>query len=112
MKKGNKFSDGELMELYLKGLTNREIADALGVSQPAVYYRLQKLGLHNNCHELSADPEQVRILHSMGVTTIGIAHLLKVNVPVIEKHLKKMGLEDNYVRLKELVHPFKSESVK
>ena len=40
----NKFSDGELLELYRQGLTNKEIAVRLGVTQAAVDYRLEKLG--------------------------------------------------------------------
>lgn len=98
-----KLQDEAILELYLKGLTNREIADALNVTQPSIHYRLGKLGLKNNCQKnLDADPEQVRILHGVGLTAVGIAHLLKVNVTVIQMHLKKMGLEDNYERLKEV----------
>ncbi len=99
-----KFSDEELLELYYQGLTNREIADQLRVSQPAVYYRLQGLGLMNNCQRKEVvDVNQVKILHGMGVTSIGIALLLKVSAHNVQKHLKKLGLEDNYYKLKRLV---------
>jgi len=58
----NKFSDEELLELYGQGLTNREIAHELNVSQAAVHYRLEKLGLANNCRsDQDADPEQVKM---------------------------------------------------
>ena len=98
-----KLSDDEILELYQQGLTNREIADALQVTQGAIHYRLEKLGLVNNLYKtLEADPEQVRILYGVGLTVIGIAYLLKVNAAVIQLHLKEMGLEDNAVKLKEI----------
>jgi len=77
-----RLEDEDILELYLKGLTNR---------------------LTNNCQkDLAADPEQVRILHGMGLTSIGIAHLLKVNAAVVQMYLKDMGLEDNCVKLREI----------
>lgn len=100
-----KFTDDKLLELYRQGLTNIEIADRLGVTPPAVQYRLQKLGLLNNCHtEEIVNPEQVQILHYMGVTTVGIALVLKKNVVTISQQLKELGLKDNYYRLKEMVN--------
>lgn len=98
-----RLEDEDILELYLKGLTNREIADALGATQPAIHYRLVRLGLANNCRkDLTADPVQVRILHGMGLTSIGIAHLLKVNATIVQMHLNDMGLEDNCVKLREI----------
>ena len=32
-----RLEDEDILELYLKGLTNREIADALGATQPAIH---------------------------------------------------------------------------
>ena len=99
-----KFSDKELLELYRQGLTNKEIADRLGVTQASVHYRLQKLGFLNNYHaEKTIDPEQVEVLHKMGVTNVGIALLLQTSVLVISQHLEELGLKDNYYRLKEIV---------
>ena len=96
--------DVKLLELYSQGLTNREIADRLEVSQPAVHYRLQKLGLSNNCHaEKTINLDEVKLLHSMGLTTVGIALLLKTNVLVISQCMKELELTDNYCRLKEIV---------
>jgi DNA-binding NarL/FixJ family response regulator len=46
-----KLSDHELLELYQQGLINKEIADRMGVAQSSVHYRLEKLGLKNNCHQ-------------------------------------------------------------
>jgi DNA-binding NarL/FixJ family response regulator len=99
-----KFSDGKLLELYRQGLTNKEIADRLGVTQASVHYRLQKLGFLNNYRtEESVTPEQVKILHHMGLTSVGIALLLQTNVQTISQHLKELGLQDNYYRLTEIV---------
>jgi DNA-binding NarL/FixJ family response regulator len=98
-----KFSDDELLELYRQGLTNRQIADTLQVSQPAVHYRLQKLGLKNNCQGHQAvDVKQVQTLHGMGLTNIGIAVLLQVNVRTVSEHIKGIGLEDNYYQLRRM----------
>ena len=106
----SKFSDKKLLELYTQGLTNREIALELQVSQAAVHYRLQKLGLVNNCHnELTADPEEVKMLHGMGLTNIGIALILRISVHTIGAHLKELGLKDNYYQLTEIVNYVKTE---
>ena len=100
----SKFSDEELLELYSQGLTNRQIADKLQVSQPAVHYRLGRLGLINNCQKnLLVNADQIKILHGMGLTTIGIALLLKVNANTVSQHMRDLGLEDNYYRLRQLV---------
>jgi predicted transcriptional regulator len=102
MVKVSKMSDEEVLQLYRQGLTNRQIADRLGVTQPAVQYRLQNLELMNNFHHCKpADPTQVEILHGMGLTTVGIAQLLKTNARTILKTMKELGLEDNCNKLKE-----------
>ena len=99
-----KISEDELLELYLKGLTNREIADHLQVSQPAVHYRLQRLGLKNNCQKhRGVDGKQVQVLHERGLTNLGIALLLKVSVQAVSEHIKDRGLEDNYYQLRRLL---------
>lgn len=100
----SKFSDEKLLELYSQGLTNRQIADKLQVSEPAVHYRLGRLGLINNCQKrLFVDLQQVKILHEMGLTTIGIALLLKVNASTVSQHMRDLGLEDNYYKLRQLI---------
>ena len=99
-----RISDEDLLGLYWQGLTNREIALKIGVTQAAVYYRLEKLGLANNFHkEQVVDPEKVVVLHGMGLTTIGIAFLLKASVQTVADHLKVLELEDNYYRYTEIV---------
>ncbi|MGC1121306.1 MAG: winged helix-turn-helix transcriptional regulator [Candidatus Methanofastidiosia archaeon] len=104
MVKVSKMSDEEVLELYRQGFTNRQIADRLGVTQPAVHYRLQNLELMNNFHHCKpADPTQVKILHDMGLTAVGIALLLRTNAKTILQTMKELGLEDNCYRLKELL---------
>ena len=98
----SKFSDKKLLELYSQGLTNREIALKLQVSQAAVHYRLQKLGLVNNCHEEQViNPEQVAQLHEKGLTNVGIALLLSTNVATVSEQVKTLGLTDNYCTLRD-----------
>jgi len=97
-----KFSDAVLLELYHQGLTNREIAHQLQVTQPAVHYRIEKLGLINNCHSSQdIDPQQVKTLHGLGLTGVGIALVLKTNVQTVSRYLKELGLQDNYDWLKK-----------
>ena len=99
-----KFSDKELLELYQQGLTNREIAHELNVSQASVHYRIEKLGLTNNCRkEQDVNLQQVRILHGMGLTNVGIALVLKTSAAVISQHIKERGLEDNCIGFRELI---------
>ena len=99
-----KIKDEKLLGLYSQGLTNREIAEKLQVTQPAVHYRLQKLQLQNNYHrEEAVNPEKVKLLHGMGLTAVGIALLLKASVLVITEHLGNLGLRDNYDTLREIV---------
>jgi predicted transcriptional regulator len=100
----SKITDEELLALYNQGLTNRQIADHLHVSQAAVHYRIEKLELVNNyCTEESVDSEMVRLLHMKGLTTVGIALMLKTSVKIITDHLKELGLQDNCRRLREIV---------
>jgi DNA-binding transcriptional ArsR family regulator len=100
----NKFSDGELLELYRQGLTNKEIAMRLGVTQPAVSYRLEKLEMVNNCHlRFDVDPDRVGILHNMGVTNVGIALILRTSVASVSVVMETLDLEDNYYRLKDVM---------
>ena len=98
-----RFSDGELLELYREGLTNREIADRLQVRQPSVQYRLGKLGLVNNSCKESVDVQQVEILHGLGLTTVGIAFFQKSNVRVVIRCMKELALTENDCRLKKLI---------
>jgi DNA-binding CsgD family transcriptional regulator len=100
-----KLTDYDVLLLYQQGLTNREIADKLQVTQPAVHYRLEKLGLRNNCHTFhEISRTHVRTLHRKGLTTIGIAVILKANARSVTNILKRMGLTDNYSRLLQILH--------
>jgi predicted transcriptional regulator len=98
----SKMSDDEVLELYRQGLTNRQIADRLGVTQPAVHYRLQNLELMNNFHHCKpVDPTHVEFLHDAGLATVGIARSLRTNAKTILDAMKELGLEDNCNKLKE-----------
>jgi 5-bromo-4-chloroindolyl phosphate hydrolysis protein len=44
-----KIKDRDLVSLHDKGLSDKEIAAILGVTQAAINYRRKKLGLKNNC---------------------------------------------------------------
>ncbi|MBU7014296.1 MAG: winged helix-turn-helix domain-containing protein [Theionarchaea archaeon] len=97
-------SDEDVLELYREGLTNRQIADRLGVTLPAVQYRLQNLELMNNFHHYKpADPTEVKILHDMRLTTVGISQLLRTNAKTSLETMKDLELEDNCNRLEELL---------
>ena len=99
-----KLLDHELLELYQQRLTNKEIADKMGMAQSSVHYRLEKLGLINNCHQREhVDLNQVRILNGLGLTNIGIALIMKTNVTMISQCIKELGLEDNYKEVKRLL---------
>jgi predicted transcriptional regulator/DNA-binding HxlR family transcriptional regulator len=99
-----KISDSDLLRLHSQNLTNRQIADRLQVSQPAVHYRLQKLGLTNNCCEdEDVTVKLVEILHEKGLTNLGMALVLKTNVLTITKYLTSLGLIDNYIRLRAII---------
>jgi orotate phosphoribosyltransferase-like protein len=99
-----KLSDHELLAFYQEGLTNNEIADKMGLAQSSVHYRLEKLGLKNNCHQKEyIDIKQVRILNGLGLTNIGITLILKTNVTMISQCMRELGLEDNYHEVNRLL---------
>ena len=101
----SKIAVEELLELYHRGLTNREIADRLQVAPPSVQYRLANLGLvSNNCKVQFVDVEQMRVLHGLGLTTIGIAFLLKTSVRAVSLCMKELGLTGNEYRLREFIN--------
>jgi IS30 family transposase len=109
-----KISDGEILELYCENLTNRQIAARLNVTRAAVDYRLQRLGLKNNCHtDDVVDPERVRALHEKGLTNVGIAFVLNTNVLTISRCMKELELPDNYIELKNFLenHPDTEEEI-
>ena len=105
MPESKNIPDEKILELYRIGLTNKEIADSLQVTQPAINYRLERLGLINNCHanRVNPDSNQVCILHSMGLTNIGIAYLLHVPVECVNKCITKLELKDNSFEIKRLL---------
>jgi len=93
-----KFDDEILLDLHRQGLTDAQIAEELGVTQSAVNYRREKLGLKNNYrkHPTKIDPETILDLHSQGLTNSEIARKLHVSLPAIIHHTQRLGIQDNY----------------
>ncbi len=92
----SKIGDEEIMELHKKGLTDREIAEILGVSQSSVNYRRQRLGLENNYHKKKKfDEEKFLELYNMGYTDREIAEKMNVTAPAINYRRTKLGLKSN-----------------
>ena len=73
-----KFSDEELLELHQQGLTDREIAQNLGVTQAAVNYRREKLCLKNNYEPETFSNDELIKLHRQGYTDREISEDLHV----------------------------------
>lgn len=105
MPESKNIPDEKILELHREGLTNKEIADRLQVTQPAINYRLERLGLINNCHadEHDIDSDQVSKLHCLGLTNIGIAYLLHVPVESVNRIMKQLRLKDNSFEIKRLL---------
>jgi len=79
----SKIGDEEIIELHKKGLTDREIASALGVSQSSVNYRRQRLGLKNNYHNKHKkfDEDKFLELYNLGYTDREIAEKMNLTAP-------------------------------
>jgi len=99
-----KFSDEELLELHRQGLTDREIAERLRVTQAAVNYRRQKLGLENNYKPNTFSDDELRALHSQGLNDREISEALRVTQAAINYRRGKLGLQSNYIREKAFLH--------
>ena len=102
-----KFSDEELLELYREGLTDRQISERLRVTQAAVNYRRQKLGLENNYEPSTfADDELVK-LHSQGLNDREISEALSVTQAAINYRRGRLELKSNYIREKAFLDLYK-----
>jgi DNA-binding CsgD family transcriptional regulator len=93
----SKIGDGEIIELYDKRLTDKEIAEVLGVSQSSVNYRRQRLGLENNYHKRKKkfDEDKFLELYNSGYTDKEIAHRMDLTPPAIHYRRTKLGLKSN-----------------
>lgn len=93
-----KFSDEELLELHRKGLTDKQIAEELDVTQAAVNYRREKLGLDNNYTPNSFSDDELIMLYTQGLTDREISEALGVTQAAINYRRGRLGLRSNYVR--------------
>jgi hypothetical protein len=93
-----KFSDEELLELHQKGLTDKQIAQALDVTQAAVNYRREKLGLENNYTPNSFSDDELYHLYNQGFTDREISEALGVTQAAINYRRGRLGLKSNYIR--------------
>ncbi|MCK4637046.1 MAG: response regulator transcription factor [Methanomicrobia archaeon] len=93
----SKIGDEKIVELHKKGLTDREMAEVLGVSQSSVNYRRQRLGLKNNYHEKKKkfDEDKFLELYHLGYTDREIAEKLKLTTPAINYRRVKLELKSN-----------------
>ena len=95
-----KFSDEELLELHQKGLTDRRIAERLRVTQAAVNYRREKLGLKNNYKRDTFSNDELLRLYTEGLNDQEISKALGVTQAAINYRRGKLGLKSNYIREK------------
>lgn len=93
-----KFSDEELLELHRQGLTDRRIAERLRVTQAAVNYRRQKLGLENNYERDTFSDDELLRLYNQGLNDREISEALRVTQAAINYRRGKRGLKSNYIR--------------
>ncbi len=89
------FTDEDLIDLtvlYEKGLSDTEIAEALGVTRGVVKYQRHKLGLLHK--RLFTDQELVD-LHQEGYNDREMSEKLSASEAVIFYHRKRLGLKAN-----------------
>ncbi|MEA1993525.1 MAG: helix-turn-helix domain-containing protein [Euryarchaeota archaeon] len=93
----SKIGDEEIIELHKKGLTDREIAEVLDVSQSSVNYRRKRLGLENNYHKKKKKfvMNEFLKLYNLGYTDREIAHRMDLTPPAIHYRRTKLELRSN-----------------
>jgi predicted transcriptional regulator len=92
------FSDEELLELHRRGLTDREISEELGVTQAAVNYRREKLGLKNNFKRDTFSDDKLLELYGRGLNDREISEALGVTQAAVNYRRGRLGLQSNYIR--------------
>jgi predicted transcriptional regulator len=92
-----KFSDEELIELHQKGLTDREISEKLGVTQGAINYRREKLGLKNNYSRETFSNDDLLKLYHEGLNDREIGKALGVTQAAVNYRRGRLGLKSNYI---------------
>ncbi|MBU7032375.1 MAG: hypothetical protein HXS53_07570 [Theionarchaea archaeon] len=102
-----KFSDEELLELHQKGLTDKQISRVLDVTQAAVNYRREKLGLINNYKPNSFSDDELCELYNQGLTDREISEALGVTQAAINYRRGRLGLRSNYIHEKSFLTYYK-----
>jgi predicted transcriptional regulator len=102
-----KFSDEELLELYRRGLTDREISENLGVTQAAVNYRREKLELENNFRRNTFSDDELFKLYNRGFNDREISEALDVTQAAINYRRGRLGLRTNYIRERAFLTMYK-----
>ncbi len=93
-----KIREDNLVELYRKGMTDREIAEVLHVSPSAVNYRREKLGLPSNVPATTAVDDTIMTMNADGLTDKEIAVELGLTQSTVNYRRMRMGLASNYKR--------------
>ncbi len=93
-----KIREEDLVTLYSKGLTDREIAEELHVSQSAVNYRREKLGLPSNVPATTAVDDTILTMNARGLTDKEIADKLGLTQSTVNYRRIRLGLASNYKR--------------
>jgi DNA-binding NarL/FixJ family response regulator len=93
-----KIREDDLLRLYHKGHTDREIAEELCVSQSAVNYRREKLGLPSNIHANTDTDDTIASMNAHGLTDKEIAEKLGITQSTVNYRRIRMGLASNYER--------------
>ena len=86
------------MELYRKGLSDREIAEETEHTSPAIYQWRKKYGLPSNWRK-SREEKRLEMYHN-GHTDFAMAKIEGVEISTIAKWRKKYGLSANNVKSK------------
>ncbi|MBU7016488.1 MAG: hypothetical protein HXS44_03190 [Theionarchaea archaeon] len=102
-----KFSDEALLELYRKGLTDKQISEVLDVTQAAVNYRREKLGLTNNYERKTFTDDELVALYSQGFTDREISEELGVTQAAINYRRGRLALKSNYIHEKAFLNLYK-----
>lgn len=98
-----KFKDAQLRELHSMGLTDREIAIKLNVTQAAINYRREKLGLKNNYIKHKFSDDDILKLHSKGLTDKEIAEKLNVTSAAVNYRRGRLELKSNYAQPQQVM---------
>ncbi|MHC1604701.1 MAG: helix-turn-helix domain-containing protein [Candidatus Methanofastidiosia archaeon] len=90
-----KFDDKLFLKFYKKGLTDREIAEVLGVSQSTVNYRRERLGLKSNYRRKTFSDKRFLELYNDGLIDKEIASILNVTSAAINYRRERLELVSN-----------------